>query len=309
MIGENLTEFAGKKVEDWDPEAGIGDPQKTVYRVRVSYDDEDETWTDRFQSFLDDPRASQVDALVVGMWATDDSAATSEEVVEAIVSARDKLKNLRAIMLGDIVSEENEISWIQQSDLSPLFDAFPKLEHLTVRGGGNLSFGTPRHTALRELIVQAGGLPPSVLHEIAQADFPNLEHLELWLGEPNYGGDATVEDLAPLLKGVRFPKLKYLGLKNSMIQDEIAGVVALAPVTERLEVLDLSMGTLGDEGAQALLASPAVRKLKKLDLHHHYISVPVANRLAELGPEVNLDDREEPDEWGGELHRYIEIGE
>src|SRR5947207_2818215 len=93
-------------------------------------------------------------------------------------------------------------------DVEDGVDEWEKLEHLTVRGGEQLSVGSPRHGALRELIVQAGGLRPDVIHEIANAEFPNLEHLELWLGEPNYGGDATVEDLAPLLKGDKFPKLK-----------------------------------------------------------------------------------------------------
>src|SRR5262249_2977768 len=133
-------------------------------------------------------------------------------------------------------------------------------------GGNNLSFGNIQHDHLKELVVQAGGLPPSVIHEVGAAKLPNLEHLELWLGEPNYGGDATAEDIAPLLKPNVFPKLRYLGLKNSEIQDEIAGVIAMAPVLNQLEVLDLSMGTLSDAGAKALLGSPAIKKLKKLDL-------------------------------------------
>ena len=32
------------------------------------------------------------------------------------------------------------------------------------------------------------------------AELPNLEHLELWLGTDSYGGDATVADLADLLR-------------------------------------------------------------------------------------------------------------
>jgi hypothetical protein len=99
-------------------------------------------------------------------------------------------------------------------------------------------------------------------------------------------------------------------LKDSVIEDEIAGVVALAPVLGQLEVLDLSLGTLGDDGARALLGSPAVRKLKKLDLHHHYISAPLAAELKKLGIEVDLSDQEVPDDWGGgDLHRYISVSE
>lgn len=308
MISENLTEFAGKRVVDWEQGKEIKDPAGTAVRIRSSYDDKD-TWLDRFAQFLEDPAAGDVKALVIGVWEPEDSSADSEPIVEALVAARDTLTRLKYLFFGDIISEECEISWISQSDIAPIFDAYPDLEHLTVRGGEGLSFGRPRHAKLRELVVQTGGLRPDVIHEIASAEFPNLEHLELWLGEPNYGGDATVEDLAPLLKGDKFPKLRYLGLKDSVIQDEIAGVVALAPVLTRLEVLDLSMGTLGDEGARALLASPAVAGLKKLDLHHHFISRDLLEQLKKLGPEVIAGTAEEPHEWGGEQHRFIAVSE
>jgi hypothetical protein len=87
-------------------------------------------------------------------------------------------------------------------------------------------------------------------------------------------------------------------------------VVALAPVTARLEVLDLSMGTLGDEGAAALLASPAVKRLRKLDVHHHYVSPGLVEKLRGLGIEVNADDVQEPDDWGdGQLHRFNAVSE
>lgn len=308
MIGENLTQFVGKRVVDWEEGSVLKDPAGTAVRIRSAYDDQDK-WLDRLSAFLEDPAVGKVEALVIGTWEPEDSSASSQPIVEALVAARDRLSNLKHLFFGDIVSEECEISWISQSDLSPLFDAYPDLEHLTVRGGEGLSFGRPRHAKLRELVVQSGGLRPDVIHEIASAEFPNLEHLELWLGEPNYGGEATVEDLAPLLRGDRFPKLRYLGLKDSVIQDEIAGVVALAPVVQRLEVLDLSMGTLGDEGARALLASPAVAKLKKLDLHHHFISKELLKQLEQLGPELIAGEAEETHEWGGEQHRYIAVSE
>lgn len=310
-IYENVEEFAGRPVQDWDAETGIADPVGVAYRLSLSYDEAEEgdDIETKVAAFLADPAAPKVEALVIGTWITDDSSAPSTPIVEALAAARDRLAALRFLFFGDITSEQNEISWIVQSDLSPLLEAYPNLNHLTVRGGMELALGTPRHAKLRELIIQAGGLPPSVIHEVASAELPALEHLELWLGEPNYGGDATVEDLAALLKGERFPRLKYLGLKNSMISDEIAAVVALAPITQRLDVLDLSMGTLGDDGAKALLGSPAIRRLKKLDIHHHYVSDELVNALNALGIEVDASEREEPDKWGGEEQRYISVGE
>jgi hypothetical protein len=311
VINEKLATFAGKPVRDWEPESGMPEAGGAAYRLSLSYDEADEggSLADKLSAFLADPAAGQVEALVIGAWNPSDTGASSEPLVEALAAARGKLARLRHLFLGDIISEECEISWIVQSDLSPLLEAYPRLEHLTVRGGQGLSLGTPRHAALRELVIQSGGLPRAVVHEVASADLPALEHLELWLGIPNYEGDATVEDLAPLFKGDRFPRLKYLGLKNSEIQDEIAQVAALAPVVDRLEVLDLSMGTLTDAGAQALLDSPSVRRLKKLDIHHHYVSPGLVTALHGLGIEVDADDVKEADDWDGEPHRYVSVGE
>ena len=66
---------------------------------------------------------------------------TSSDTVTALVTYRERLPNLKALFLGDIAYEENEISWINQSDLSPLWPSFPHVEHIKVRGGNNLTLG------------------------------------------------------------------------------------------------------------------------------------------------------------------------
>lgn len=313
MIHENLAEFEGLAVADWSEDAGPRiDLRRNAVRLRLDYEEAEEgvTLAQKLAGLLEAPGAAQLTSLVIGSWQPTDSGTDSSEVVEALVAARPKLPGLRNLFIGDIIGEECEISWIRQSNLSPLLAAYTDLEHLTVRGGDNLSFGSPSHDKLKELVIQTGGLPPSVIHEISSARLPALERLELWLGDPSYGGDATVEDLAPLLSaGSTFPKLKYLGLKDSVIADEIAGVIALAPILSQLDVLDLSMGVLGDDGARALLASPAIRKLKKLDLHHHYISDPVAEELKQLGIEVDLSDPQSPDGLEDPEDRFIAVAE
>lgn len=47
----------------------------------------------------------------------------------------------------------------------------------------------------------------------------------------------------------------------------------------------------------------------KLDLHRHSLSPEVAAQPATLGPEVDVSELTEPDEWGGEMHRYVAVGE
>ena len=149
-----------------------------------------------------------------------------------------------------------------------------------MRGGQGLAFPAVRHEKLRTLTIETGGLDAGVVRGVAASDLPALEHLDLWLGTSWYGANADVADLAPILAGARLPRLRYLALRNSEIQDEIAAAVAGAPVVARLETLDLSMGMLADEGAAALLDGQPLTHLKKLDLHHHYISKPMADRLA-----------------------------
>jgi predicted DNA-binding WGR domain protein len=283
-----------------------------IYRLALTWDEEDEerkSLTDKLAAFLAEPAAGQAQGLVIGHWGGVDAVEqNSAPIIEALVAARDRLPNLKHLFLGDIVTEENEVSWIQQSDVSPLFEAYPKLEEFRIRGSNNLSFGTLKHKNLKILAVETGGLPVSVLREICAAKLPALEHLELWLGEQGYGWDGTVEDLKPLLSGKLFPKLRYLGLRNSEIADEVAAAVAQAPVLKKIRVLDLSLGNLGDAGAQALANGPEVAKLEKLDIHHHFISDKGLAPLKALGIELDASDRKKPWDFDPE-YRYIAVGE
>jgi hypothetical protein len=353
-IYEPLTQFAGKPVVDWDPAAGIQDPEGTIYRVRLSYEEAEKgaswatdrssessgedgqgrgwidriaslltpqrsrrpagrrpgvQWTDKFALFLADPAAVRVPGIVVGAWhPAFEGEGDSGPVVAALAAARERLPQLRAIFLGDIISEECEISWIQQSDVSPLFDAYPGLEQFSVRGSEGLRLGALRHARLKSLVVQCGGLPAAVVREVCAAELPALEHLELWLGSEHYGADTTVADLAPILSGELFPRLRYLGLRDTEHADEIAAEVAASPVIERIRVLDLSLGTLGDLGAVALLQSPAIARLEKLDLHHHYCSEAMVERLKGLGITVDAGDRQKPD-GDDKDDRYVAVSE
>jgi hypothetical protein len=85
----------------------------------------------------------------------------------------------------------------------------------------------------------------------------------------------------------RSPRLAHLGLCNSDIQDEIAAAVAAAPVVAGLDSLDLSMGTLSDDGGAALLSGQPLTHLRALDLGHHFMSEEMTRRVREaLGPHI-----------------------
>ena len=265
-----------------------------------------------FEAFLRDVDTTRVGAFVIGNWVTEQQIEqTAAEVFGPLIAVADRFPNLRHLFLGDILSHQWEISWIHQSDLTPLLRAFPKLLTFGVRGSENLEWEQRAYPELRELTFQSGGLPPDVVRAVAGSEFPELTDLELYLGEEEYFGGAEAADLAGILDGTHFPKLRYLGLRDAENADEIAAAVAHAPIVSRLEVLDLSLGALGHEGAAALLAGQPLTHLKKLDLHHHYISEAMQERLiaALPGVEVDLSEKEEPDDWDGEEHRYIAVAE
>ncbi|GGQ00639.1 STM4015 family protein [Streptomyces roseolilacinus] len=290
-------------------------PEADTVAWRVSCDtyDSEESWPEAFARFTAAVDPGRVRALVVGAW-PDAYDSGPEPVITALLDARSGLTALRALFLGDMESEECEISWINQDDVTPLLDGFPELEEFGVRGGTGLAFPAVTHGRLRSLTVQTGGMPAAAVRGVAESDLPALEHLDLWLGTDNYGGDCTVDDVAPILDGSRLPSLRHLALRNSDIQDGIAAALASAPVVARLEVLDLSMGVLTDEGATALLGGQPLTHLKRLDLHHNYLGEPLRRRLRETlesaGVALDLDPgHADEDEWDGRVWRYVAVGE
>jgi hypothetical protein len=118
-------------------------------------------------------------------------------------------------------------------------------------------------------------------------------------------------EVSQLMLAGRVPRLRYLGLRNAEIADQLAAALATAPVVAQLEVLDLSMGVLTDQGATALLTGQPLTHLRQLDLHHHYLSDELAGRLRQqvtsAGVEVDLSEREDPGEDNEE--RYVAVGE
>jgi hypothetical protein len=310
MISEHATEWLGFPVQLFDgkvSEKGISDYANTIYRLAIDWD-ADPDFPTLFSRFVSHPASAQTPAIIIGQFHGDDPSGGSEEVVQLLVSAQSKLPNLRGIFIGDLISEENEISWIMQSDISPLLLAYPNLEHLRLRGTGELGLGGRLvHEKLKSLTIETGGLPPRLLQEVLASQLPALESLELWLGTSSYGGDVTVEELQPLLAGNLFPALKHLGLRDSEIVDKIAATLSSAPIVSRLNSLDLSLGTLSDDGGKALLGNSALKRLKRLDLHRHFLSETVMASLKREFPTVNVDEPEGSDT--SEEDRYVAVGE
>ncbi|RRQ86617.1 STM4015 family protein [Streptomyces griseofuscus] len=312
---EHLKELHGLPAFEFEtePKGELPVAGAVAWRVSVDpYGDSDIAFEELWDRFLETVDPSGIRAIIVGPWgeAYDND---SELIVNRLVKDRERLTGLRAVFIGDLEMEEAEISWIEQSDVTPVLAAYPLLEELGIRGGSGLRFPAVRHEHLRTLRFETGGLPGEVVRGVAGSELPALEHLDIWLGVPEYGGDATVADLAPFLAGGGFPALRHLGLRNSEIQDEIAAAVASAPVVAQLTSLDLSMGVLTDEGVIALLDGQPLTHLTKLDLHHNYVTEPVAERvraaLEPSGVEVDLSEPGDTWEHEGVVHRYTAVAE
>ncbi|HTJ69736.1 MAG TPA: STM4015 family protein [Actinospica sp.] len=325
---EHLTVFAGLPVVEFPVAPGIAvqaaAPDAVAWRIRIdgwgaAGPDCFHEFAEAFAEFRKQVDSRQVKALIIGHTAYQDQF-DSTGAVQLLAAQAADFPNLRAIFFGDVVREESDVAYLEHDDLMPILESYPLLEEFHARGSGGYSWHENRqaasirpfkHETLRRLVLESGGLSPVIMNGVGESQLPELEHLEFYFGDDNYGGGATVEDIAWLLEGTRFPKLRHLGLRDAPNQDEIAAAVALAPIVARLESLDLSLGTLGDEGAAALLAGQPLTHLKSLDLHHHFMSDEMMQRLREAlpGVELNLDEQNSPDTWGGESHRYIAISE
>jgi len=302
MISENATQFFGKPVVDWTrDDADTFNYSRDVPRLRLNWD-ADIAMTELVEALLARPEAANLEAIVFGMWGEHDAEPT--DFIELLITSSSRLPALKALFIGDIVSEENEISWIANGDLSGLWPAFPGLKELRVRGGNGLVLGKMDLPELTSLIIESGGLAREVVADALAAKLPSLTHLELWLGEENYGATSDAQQFEGLALP-NMPALKTLALRDCDYADQLAAVIAKAPVLSRLDRLDLSLGTLGDEGADALLQSAAVAQLKELDLNHHYIGEDNARKLTALGPKVNLDDPQDEEDYG----RSVAVGE
>lgn len=278
-----------------------------AYRLRLDYEDEDSipAMLRRFLMWAD---GAQVKALVIGLWAEAYDGG-ADEVLQALCAAAPHLPNLKALFVGDITAEECEISWISQGNYQDLLQAYPQLEYLQIRGGNDLQFPPVVHNHLQILVIESGGLPAHVAEGLAASKLPALEHLELWLGDENYGFEGDLALYQKLVQQLRGPNLRYLGLRNAEIADELAQWLSGEAWLEQLEVLDLSNGTLSDVGATALLASPYLSKLQKLNLAHHYLSDEMMEKLQELPCEVDVSEQQEDDEDDDEVYRYVAVGE
>lgn len=195
---------------------------------------------------------------------------------------------------------------MQIPDIGVILKAYPNLKMLLVRGSDGYrgyhraekwqDFSELKHDNLKALIVESGGLGRQKIASILSTKLPVLEHLELWLGNNSYGSNSSVEDLLPIFSGELFPDLIYLGLRNCEYTNDIVANIVNYPVMKSIKVLDLSMGTLTDEGAEVLLNCPVINNLEILNIANNCLSDEMIESLNNLDIEVIAGIQKYPDE-------------
>lgn len=296
--------------------AAKAEPGALAWRLQLEPFGEEEDFRTYLGRFIAEVDTTAVTALIVGnCWDPGLANDHVDAVRDVLAEHAGAFPALRALFFGEVtLAEAGRLSWIAQTDVSPLLAAFPGLREFIVRGADEMTFagswGTfalawnvHRHEELRRLTFQTHRLDPAVVRGVLSSALPALEHLELYLGSAD-GDGATPEDLAPLLAGSAFPALTSLGLRNGQDTDALVAALAGAPVTRRLSVLDLSLGTLTDKGAQILLDTPVFLELTHLDVNHHYMSEEMTERLrgrfTEAGIGIEVGGRQELEEYEDE---------
>ena len=250
-------------------------------------------------AYLSDPIASKSIGLIITAhssyeWEGNDRMLDYDEEREAEVYweplrlASQHLPNLQVLFIGEVTSNETEVSWTDHGDLTTIIESFPNLKHLWIRGG-EYHFQPLKSDKLETVVLQSTGLSKLTLHNLFESHIPNLKHLEVWTGNDEYG-DCTIKDLLPLFDERPFRKLTRLGICNCSFTDEVAEKISKTPWLSQLEVLDLSSGTLGPEGANYLLKTHWLRELSLLDIHHHFLNAEMVRRLQTTGVMVNAED-------------------
>lgn len=309
-ISDYIETFYSYPIFEFEENKAIDPQVKQAYRIYCEYDDKFSA-TQKLDQLLAKVPHEKIEAIVLGSW-LEAYESSPQEFIDKLIEHASTLVNLKALFIGDMTYEDCEISWIIQGSYKALLEAYPQLEALYIRGATDLDFAPVTHNNLKELVIQSGGLSLDIPENIAASNFPRLTHLELWLGDDNYGFEGTAQDYKNIINDVikKSPNLKYLGLRNSLISDKLAIMLCKQEWLAQLDTLDLSMGTLGDQGAQALLDSPYIQELRTLNLEHHFMSNDMMEKIAQLPIEVNLNDQQEEESYGDEdTYRYVSVSE
>ncbi len=278
-----------------------------IHRCRLSHDSYSSQWDGETSELLAQVFAHPSGRFIVEL-AFQSNGDPNDDDLQSIIDVIGKKAppTIRKITFGDNI---DQISWHHTGDLGKMWKGVPNLRTLDIETG-EVEVGKMDAPKLEKFRLITGGLSKSCGKNIATAKLPSIKHLEIYYGTDNYGGDCTIKEVKPLLDRTDLPKLEYLGLKNSEFMNDIAKAIPTAKILKQLKTLDLSLGTMTDEGALALAAHPdAFKHLDVLDLTRNYLTKKGIDAVKKLAKKVITADQETADEWDGEPHYYVRVTE
>ncbi|VEP15323.1 conserved hypothetical protein [Hyella patelloides LEGE 07179] len=240
--------FSDWNLKDFNLDSYLDVPVNTAYRVDLK----------QFNDIISElkklePQGSKIEALYCPMWSdwynyNQGKSISYKECIDLLLDAHQQLPNLKALFFADESDDRGEERWeykrykIWMNEVRHLLEAYPKLELLQLQCHGGLYFSHVQHNCLKNLIVEARSLGDYALKNIMFLDLPQLEYLELWLGEDRdyrmkqYSGrrndiEFLNDLLMPLLFEDHFPNLKYLGLCSCEWADDLVDFLKDSPIT------------------------------------------------------------------------------
>lgn len=247
--------------------------------------------------------------------------ATDVPVVLAEAKRHAWAGDLESLVLGDVGRDIDMAHHVVGRVGAAISAAFPKLRHLKIHSseqtwdGDKKTFGLAGLDLplLEKLVIETISFSKQRAKELLAANLPKLTELELWIGTPDYEGDAKLSSLVPLLAGTAFPNLTKLGICNAEFEGKLAREIHESPLARQLTELNLSKGTIED--ADALLLASNARffpKLGVLDVSDNYLTRDGINALKQGFKHVELriknqraDELDEDDDGD----RYVAVSE
>ena len=84
-------------------------------------------------NILADEDLVKIRSLVISRWG-ECYEESCQPIIDMFAEHAERFAHLESLFIGDMESEECEISWIKQGDYSRLYAALPNLKKLTIKG-------------------------------------------------------------------------------------------------------------------------------------------------------------------------------
>ena len=116
MIRERVKEWNGLPIKLYNPNEKLKCPD-VIYKIAYSWDAESEGgFQEQFPKYLADEKSGETIGISLGL-DTDIADGFYSDTVKEFLKHKEKFSKLRWLFLGDMVSEESELTWIEQGDV------------------------------------------------------------------------------------------------------------------------------------------------------------------------------------------------